>query len=470
MAIKKDKFAYKIGIGVTEHNRPDVFKQFMANIKKYMPKDAKLVIVDDASTVPVSPVTYRFENNVGIARAKNKCLELLQDCEHIFLFDSDCWPQSEDWWKPYVEGKEPHYCYIFKDFVNRALNDCLLLYADSDVLAYSHARGCMLYIENRVLDVVGGMDSNYKRWGYEHVDYSNRIYNAGLTQFRYMDVPGSAELIYSADEHEQVNSTVSLAERQPYLQEMKAYFEKSYESKNFCPFIENTPQKHGSEDIVLTVYFTGVPDPQRGQWESNLDDLSALIHSTKDQKLVILHDVPAWDTGIEPYGSVELVKVETSLNPYFQRWVSIWQYLREHPEVNRVWCVDATDVEMLRNPFNEMEQGKLYVGSETIQTWNNWMVVNHRVAFLQTFLRQYSRASLLNPGVIGGSREDVMDLMRTMNKIYFDNKFEVGKFDMGLFNYVVRTYFSGKFETGGKVHTKFKEYEKFNQVAWWKHK
>jgi hypothetical protein len=63
-----------------------------------------------------------------------------------------------------------------------------------------------------------------------------------------------------------------------------------------------------------------------------------------------------------------------------------------------------------------------------------------------------------------------MDLMRKINKMYFDLKFEVGRFDMGLFNYVMRTYFTGRFETGAKVHTKFKGYEKFNTVAWWKHK
>jgi glycosyltransferase involved in cell wall biosynthesis len=468
----KMQYDYEIGIGVTEHNRPDTFKEFLKNIKKFMPKGAKFVIVDDASSVPVKNADYRFEQNVGIARAKNKCLELLQDCEHIFLFDSDCWPLVDDWYVPYVESREPHLMYIFKDLVNAKLNDSRELYRDSKIVAYSHPRGCMLYMHNSVLKKAGGMDTNYKRWGYEHVDYSNRIYNVGMTQFRYQDVPDSNKLIYSLDEQMLVDSTVSVQERQPYLAEMRQYFEKSFNSTNFAPFVEPIKEKQGTEDIVITVYFTGVADPQRGQWEANLSDCNALITSvaSKGQKLVILHDNPEWEGMNIKTPGVELVMVETSLNPYFQRWVSIWSYLRDHPEIRNVFCVDATDVEMLRNPFPEMEQGKLYVGSETVQTWNNWMVLNHRVPFIQNFLRQAARLALLNPGVIGGSRNDVMELLRTMNKIYFDEKFNVGQFDMGLFNYVVRTFFVGKFETGPKVHTKFKMFEKFNQVAWWKHK
>lgn len=466
MATKNTK--YKIGIGITEHNRPEVFKRCLENIKKYLPDGAKIVVVDDASTIPVKGATYRFNENVGIARAKNKCLELLQDCEHIFLFDSDCWPQAPNWHLPYVESLEPHLMYIFKDLVNVKLSGSCELYRDSKVVAYSHPRGCMLYVHNSVLAEVGGMDTNYKRWGYEHVDYSNRIYNVGLTRFRYQDVPDSNKLIYSLDEQMLVVSTVSMKERQPYLAEMKSYFDKSFDSTHFAPFIENAKPSQGQEDIVLTVYFTGVPDPQRGAWQPNIADCQALIDSVRGQKLVILND--CFDETTVVPANVELVRVETSLNPYFQRWVSIWEYLREHPEVRNVFCTDATDVEMIRNPFNEMEQGKIYVGSESIQTYNNWMIANHRIPFLQNFFRLNARLALLNPGVIGGSRKDVMDLMRKINKMYFDLKFEVGRFDMGLFNYVMRTHFAGRFETGSKVHTKFKAYEKFNSVSWWRHK
>ena len=85
---------YRIGIGITTHNRKDVFEKTFEEIKKYAPAGAEIVVVDDASTAPVAGATYRFSENVGIARAKNKCMELLYNagCDHFFLFDDDTYP------------------------------------------------------------------------------------------------------------------------------------------------------------------------------------------------------------------------------------------------------------------------------------------------------------------------------------------------------------------------------------------
>lgn len=465
---KKDK-PYLIGIGVTEHNRPDVFAEFLTNIKKHMPKNAKLVIVDDASETPVKEATYRFKQNVGVARAKNKCLELLEDCEHIFLFDSDCWPKAKDWWKPYIEGEEPHYSYIFQHFVKQKLGDCEVLYENSKFVAYTHPRGCMLYFDSICMDAVGGMDTNYRRWGYEHVDISNRIYNVGLTAFRYMDVHDSDKLIHSQDEHQAVDSTVSMEERKPYLQEMRSHFLQSFTSTAYCGYKEWQPNLPvGTKDIVLGCYFTGKLDTQRNVvWQPNLEDVRVLAESMKGQELVILHD--SFDDDVYINDETKFVRVETSINPYFQRWFSEWEYLREHPEVRKVFHVDTTDVELLRNPFSDMEDGKLYVGSEGVRLHNNWILRHHPIPFLQTFFRQYASMRLLNCGIVGGDRKDVMDFMRKMNQVYHDEHGKVGKFEMGLFNYVCRLYFQKKIVTGEKVHTAFKAY-KDNGVAWWRHK
>ena len=76
----------KIGIGITTRDRNEVFAYTLSRLVEHLPKDCTLAIVDDNSKVPVVEADYRFENNVGVARAKNKCLELLKDCDHIFLF------------------------------------------------------------------------------------------------------------------------------------------------------------------------------------------------------------------------------------------------------------------------------------------------------------------------------------------------------------------------------------------------
>src|SRR5690606_4684793 len=94
----------QIGIGLTTHNRRDVLKKSLSFHKKHLPKGAKLIVVDDASEIPVKGVDFRFEHNAGIAASKNKCIELLEGCEHIFLFDEDCWPITDDWHLPYINS------------------------------------------------------------------------------------------------------------------------------------------------------------------------------------------------------------------------------------------------------------------------------------------------------------------------------------------------------------------------------
>lgn len=48
-----------------------------------------------------------------------------------------------------------------------------------------------------MIDTVGGMDTGYGAHGGEHVDWSQRIHDAGLTRWPFADVRGSHNLIYS---------------------------------------------------------------------------------------------------------------------------------------------------------------------------------------------------------------------------------------------------------------------------------
>jgi len=462
---------YKIGVAISTHNRYETFKNSYDKIKELLPQGAKLIVVDDASDVPVPEADFRFDRNVGIARTKNKCLELLDDCDHIFLFDDDTYPQKEDWWKPYVENPEPHLCYIFPRLVNKDLGDCVELYRDDKNVAYSHARGCMLYIERRVLDVVGGMDTRYRRWGFEHVDYSNRIHNAGLTSFRYADVIGSSELFYSGDEEETVGTSVPIAERRTYLSEMRAHFEKSFNSTEFCAYKPKVKSKsEGTNNLVLTVYFTGQPDPQRNRnWTASEEEIEALKNSLESHnaKSVVLND--CFNDTLPIAGLMQTARVQTGLNPYFQRWLSYYQYLRAHPEIDNVWCVDATDVIMLRDPFADMDEDTLYIGSEPAKLVNDWLWNNHSIPFLIRFFRINREKTMLNAGLVGGSRELVMQFCLDMVTLFFDHKKELGVGDMGALQYVAYGKYKDKLSFGDHVNTEFKKYTD-NGIAWWQHK
>ena len=469
----KSSSAPAIGIGITTHNRHAMLRNTLVEVRRFAPEGARIVVVDDASDVPVKEATFRFEKNVGIARAKNKCFELLEDFDHIFLFDDDTHPLSTDWWRPYVASPESHLQYMFEHLATgRKLDDATLIYSDGSITAWSHGRGSMLYFKRRCLEVVGGMDPAFGKWGFEHVELSGRIYNAGLTSFKFMDVVHGRGLFWAADEHEAVTTTAPLAERLTCLKRNREIWMQRKYSSHYVPYRESAVCP-ASEDVIITCYFTSHLDPERGViWETDYCQLGPLIRSMKGQKIVILHDClnePDTET-------VSHVKVSTSLVAYWQKWVSLYQYLIQHPDIGRVFCVDATDVEMLRNPFPEMDD-LLYSGDEPSRMDDAWMRCKHPAASVQLFIRQYAEYPLLNCGLLGGRRELVIRFIGAMLDAWGENiadvKFgrdlTVGHTEMGLYNLVMMTRFASRLSHGRHVNTVFKQNE-YNNVSWWKHK
>lgn len=180
-----------IGVGITSTPERDLVNYELWN--HYLPDDCDFVV-------------YFDENHEGVAKSKNRLLKELEECDHIFLFDDDCYPINDGWWQSYVNHDEPHLMYQFK-LPNKPASDMQELYRDEDTVAYSHTRGAMIYIERRVLDVVGGFDTKYVN-GFEHADLTTRIHNAGLTTHRAQDVPNSDQLLYCLDQDARVESTI----------------------------------------------------------------------------------------------------------------------------------------------------------------------------------------------------------------------------------------------------------------------
>lgn len=198
-----------IGIAITTHNRPELLKRALDAQKKHLPSGATVVVVDDGSDTPAVVPSWvkliRHDTAKGIAAAKNAGIAALVDagCEHQFLFDDDVWPVAESWWLPYVESDEPHLMLLWE----------YEFFRSAKLVAHTRPKGCMLYAERRVIDRIGGMDLVFGRWGCEHIQWSDRIFNAGLTSSRYMDVPGSESLFHACDKTLEVKSSVPEAIR-----------------------------------------------------------------------------------------------------------------------------------------------------------------------------------------------------------------------------------------------------------------
>lgn len=459
----------RIGVGITTRNRHDILKQSLEQWRKHLPAGAMLVVVDDASNTPVPQADYRFTENVGIARAKNKALELLHaaGCDHIFLADDDVWPTETGWHQRYIDSPEPHLMWIFDKPKGATKAQVEVLYRDDQHVAYHATRGCLLYVERRVLEAVGGMDPNFGKWGWEHVSWSDRIHSAGWTTWRYADITNSKGLFHSLDAEAAIESTATEADRRYSEGPGQELRMRSRHDPSYIEFRD-------LDNVILTCLLTAQPDPQRKKaMDADPALLATLAKSTKGHRFVVLH------TDLPDGAFTEQVKVSQHINPYFERWLQYFHWLRDHPEVGWVWCVDGTDVEMLRTPFADMEPGTLYVGSEPSTLRNAWMLKNHPDRKINTFMQDHPDLQLLNAGLVGGDRETVMAFCQSMCKEWFDDHIEfifgweterLGIGDMGAFQWVTRNRFSDKLSYGPHVNTVFKANETNNTTAWFKHK
>lgn len=466
-----------IGIAITTHNRADVLSRALVHHQQFLPPSALVVVIDDgskpAAVVPDGVQLLRHETSLGIVASKNASLTALMDagCEHLFLWDDDAWPISDNWHLPYIESPEPHLAYQFLDLAGgNKLKDMAVLFRDGKHIAYTGQRGVMLYYHRSAIGKVGGFDPIYGRGMYEHPDLALRIYNAGLSTWAFADVVGSEKLIHSMDEHEEGTRSIPRPDREALVKRNVGIFNARRDSgyTGFASYSRNP-------NLVITTLLTSQPDPQRtGKMKPDPQVLQAWADSISGAlPIVLVDELKESPTGA---GLFEVPLVDMS--PYFARWLHIYQFLRAHPEYHLVWCTDGTDVEMLREPWAEMEPGKIYVGSEHKMYADEWMKTNHHGKAYNDFIDQHRDEPLLNAGLLGGCREDVIEFAhRIIRQHYLIESHRFWKMeaapatlvDMGAFGMAAKS-FGDRIVTGPKVHTIFKTDGIGKENAWWKHK
>lgn len=462
----------RVGIGITTLNRQACLDETLRAIAKFTPDNFPVVVVDDGSTEPALSYDLdgramgwvRHETPRGIPAAKNACIEKLMalGVDHLFLFDDDTRPAGEDWWIPYVESKEPHLQYNWTHFAgpgSKPVPKMLVLYQDSKLIAYGWSMGCMLYVTADVVRRVGGMYPGFGKGMEEHAEWSQRIHNSGFTSFVHQGIPHELPAIYAGDEHGDVKRSFEWSDRSKLLERNELLRKSRITSTEYVEY-------RALRDVVITSYFTSQPDPQRGgkQWTDDCVPILAPLITSLDERdgynLVLLHDVgDACPTGIESSC------VDTPLVAYRQRWLSQWQWLRDHPEVRYAWLVDATDVRMLNDPFPHMAPGVLYCGWEPKIVGCDW-IRKHSPDAAEWIDANASRM-LLNCGVVGGDRQTLMSLCQNMNDLWARNN-ATPLHEMAFFNIAARGVDS--LVTGPQVTTVFKTNTKTDTEAWWAHK
>lgn len=460
----------KIAIAITTRNRPQQLSIAVQHWKKHLPDDAQLFIVDDASYPHAHNHSFRFPQQAGIGAAKNACIKLLMetDADHFFLADDDCWPIVSNWHEPYIQSKVKHLSMTFQGAHTGAANGVLKTGEYNNLHEYNKPCGCLIYVHRSVIEAIGGFDPDYPMWGMEHIDFSNRIHNAGLTPKPYLDVPNSTELFHSMDYYKQIMTSMASNVKSAVITHNRNRFEENKNSKEYMPF------DHSKEGVILASYFNSTPDGQRGaRWQPTPNLLYPLINTCRQHnvKIKIFHDC----LNVPDDGTFIRVPSTEQYSPNVYRWFIYQKWLSENKHDN-VFMVDSTDVVVLRNPFLSLNPNRLYVGDEYGQkVENEWMRRTQEPLlaipdYRKTIWRN-SQKTLVNCGIVGGAYDMVMKYLAY--RVKYHEKYTKGQLkstDMAIFNYIVGKHFKNIITHGIKVNTKFKHNEKDNGVSFFKHK
>jgi glycosyltransferase involved in cell wall biosynthesis len=220
---------FETSVGITTRNRPNVLHSALEHFSAFHTNEVEYVIVDDNSDDRSineqivkdfadsinAKVTYRYsERRLGIAAAKNACLYPLQNYEHVFMFDDDCWPATSGWsqkWAAAAEANSVHHS-MFQIAVipddspqyNNAAYKIINTIGEGEtaIHGWSNCFGVALHFTKFALESLGGYDTAQAKnvYGYEHAQMSKRAKEAGLTAGLSYPSPAQIEnWIYSFD-------------------------------------------------------------------------------------------------------------------------------------------------------------------------------------------------------------------------------------------------------------------------------
>lgn len=218
------------------------------------------------------------------------------------------------------------------------------------------------------------------------------------------------------------------------------------------------PHRAVQRDVVLSTAWR--------KEESQNDELSQ--RTTKLVNSVITKTLPIYlTTNLE----IEvkwpgLYKLESNDVP--DRWQTAFWFLQKYPEIERVALVDSWNTQMLQNPFPNVEEGKIYVADE-LNDFSNLNTMKMPLEDVSNFIDQNATLQILNPAVIVGTREMVLEFLGLL--LNFQRQINVEEKDpytlINLFNYVLYRYFDSRV-IHGRLVSSIMGFQQSNSDAWFK--
>jgi len=197
-----------IGIGITTKDRPELLKALVDSIHKFTNMSNVLLHIEDDSV-----------ERLGVAKRKNNCLRVLKGCSHVFLLDDDVEIIKAGWIDFFIKNSaENHLLYLTPK--HNKINTF------GKFSVYRDCGGVFMFLTKKHIEKVGAFDEKFGIFGFEHADYSNRIYGGN----QYLCLNDTKDYIYSHD-YSNPNHKSSLTDEEKN-KHVKNNWDKYFNNKN----------------------------------------------------------------------------------------------------------------------------------------------------------------------------------------------------------------------------------------------
>lgn len=405
----------QIGIAITTvPQRADLHATQMEAFSSLAPTDAFIYVHND----------WR---GIGIARSKNNCLKALYEagCEHFFLFDDDIYPIAKGWEQAFIESKQKHLCLTWSHRDNGEPMGHKLFRSIGGLDYFTSGCGVLLYFTRDCIDRIGGFETAYEVWGYEHTGLSHRIKNAGLITSTHISPSKACDMFWIADKIDGSSSLFTQQEKNAFVSKSQHIARGEASNADWKPFRK--------ADYVLTSLYSGIMDEQRRRTgRFTLDAVKTLADSAPCEVVCF--------TNIKPRPSMQVRYVHSDPrghSMYNYRFIHWHRWLKKNIEYCEVvYLLDATDTEFIGTP-QKIERGKVYINTEGERGNVAWLLNEGGKVFSHEVLTARG-TDIWNAGVIYGYAEDVLALLELMQPYLLKSKKMI---EMSALNYLCNSSF-----------------------------
>jgi GT2 family glycosyltransferase len=189
-----------IGVGILSYNRLESLMTLIESIRKFTDLKKTTIFVSDESTdgrtwdwlksqTDIVPI---HNERIGIAGNTNRLFRCLKRFKYKLLLNDDVEVLKYGWDRFYFEVMNKtglkHFCYrqsgVYGAIRPNPSNNGVITVSEKP-------HGAVMAIHDDAFKKVGFMDEEFGIYGFEHVDYSDRIIRSGLTPAGYHDYIGS---------------------------------------------------------------------------------------------------------------------------------------------------------------------------------------------------------------------------------------------------------------------------------------